>query len=55
MIPSAHVIGSGFLISKDGVDKTRRKSLITRLCNKPIKYGFLYKLSHVLNLDKMFI
>ncbi|CAF0786869.1 unnamed protein product [Brachionus calyciflorus] len=39
MIPSAHVIGTGFLISKDGVDKTRRKSLITRLCNKPIKYG----------------
>lgn len=39
MIPSAHVIGTGFLISKDGVDKTRRKSLITRLCNNPKKYG----------------
>jgi len=38
MIPSAHVIGTGFLISRDSVDKTRRKSLITRLCNKPIKY-----------------
>ena len=38
MLPSAHVIGTGFLISRDSVDKTRRKSLITRLCNKPIKY-----------------
>ena len=37
MIPSAHVIGTGFLISRDAIDKTRRKSLITRLCNKPIK------------------
>lgn len=39
MIPSAHVIGTGFLLSKDGVDKTRRKSLISRLCNRPTKYG----------------
>lgn len=39
MIPSAHVIGTGFLITKDALDKTRRKSLISRLCNKPIKYG----------------
>ncbi|RNA42532.1 hypothetical protein BpHYR1_011154 [Brachionus plicatilis] len=39
MIPSAHVIGTGFLLSKDGVDKTRRKSLVTRLCNRPTKYG----------------
>jgi hypothetical protein len=39
MIPSAYIIGTGFLISKDAVDKTRRKSLITRLCNKPTKYG----------------
>jgi hypothetical protein len=37
IIPSAYVIGNGFLITNDAIDKTRRKSLITRLCNKPIK------------------
>jgi hypothetical protein len=39
MIPSANVIGNGFLISKDALDKTRRKSLISRLCDKPIRYA----------------
>lgn len=37
IIPSAYVIGTGFLLSKDGIDKTRRKSLITRMCNRPSK------------------
>lgn len=40
IIPSAYVIGTGFLISKDTLDKTRRKSIITRLCNKPIRLIF---------------
>ena len=39
IIPSSYVIGTGFLIGKDSIDKTRRKSLITRLCNRPTKYG----------------
>jgi hypothetical protein len=37
MIPSANAIGTGFLIGSDAVDKTRRKSIITRLCNKPTR------------------
>jgi hypothetical protein len=41
MIPSSYIIGTGFLISKDSIDKTRRKSLITRLCNRPIKLEHL--------------
>jgi hypothetical protein len=42
MIPSAFSIGTGFLVRSDSVDKTRRKSLINRLCNTPTKYlGFI--------------
>ena len=37
MIPSAHIIGTGFLIGTDTIDKTRRKSLITRMCDRPTR------------------
>lgn len=38
IIPSSHVIGTGFLIGKDAIDKTRRKTLISKLCNRPIRF-----------------